>query len=113
MERRRFVTAGLLAVGGALVSGPAALAAPKTRTVFKLDPGCAGCSCQACESHAEAKLFGDVAAVRRAHVGCNCAIVQGELAKGTYTALFAHGLEVDRRNARTRSILRNHEPTFS
>lgn len=112
MERRRFVTAGLLAVGGALVAGPAALAAPKTRTVFKLDPGCAGCSCNACEKHAAAKLFADVSAVRRAHLGCNCAIVQGELHDGTYKALFAHGAEVDRRNVRVRSILHNHEPAF-
>lgn len=112
-SRRRFVAAGIAAVGGALATGPSALGARKTRTVYKLDTGCgAGCSCNACVSHADNKLFGDVSAVRRAHTGCNCLIVQGELDQGTYTALFAHGKEVDRRSQRARAILRNHEPSF-
>jgi hypothetical protein len=114
ISRRRFIAAGAAIAGGVLGPASGALGAPRTRTVYRLDTGCgSGCSCHACEKHAANKLFGDVSAVRRAHRGCNCAIVQGELHAGTYNAVFAYGAEVDRRSNRVRAILRNHEPIFA
>jgi hypothetical protein len=111
MERRAFVTSGLAAVGTALLSGSAALAAPKTRTVFLLDPGtCGTCACSACKKHAANKLWGDVSKIRRAHKGCNCGVVQKQLHEGTYNALFGRNAEADRRRNRDAAVLRNHEP---
>jgi hypothetical protein len=53
----------------------------------------------------------------RAHIGCNCCIVEGTIGLGTYLALFGNpkrleSYRADLRSARTRAILKRHLPIF-
>lgn len=98
--------------------------APSTRTWYALDPewgaGLAGCpvdpgavhqsthachACNSCHSHADNKLFptADAADQNRAHLGCNCTVVEGgELPQDVWEQLFGdpanlENQQVDRR----------------
>ena len=126
MTRRRVLGSGLAAL--ALVATPAAaLARPKTRTAYGLDPewgaGDPGCpaveslkprschACSACHGHAANKLWRTASDVRRAHPGCKCDVVPVLLPEGTFLALFGPDAqpersEVDRRQTRVQAILR-------
>jgi hypothetical protein len=107
---------------GALLAFPALAAAqPKTVSVFKLDTGCGdgACACAACKAHDANSLFpsGKTANGNRAHVGCNCVVVEGTLDRGAYIALFGDPdrlrvYRADRRDRKTAAVLRQHPPTF-
>lgn len=106
------------------------MAAPGQVAIYKLDPewneagyckvsesgkpgSCHGC--KACHIHAANKLYRCAAAADagRAHPYCKCKVViAGTLPEGTWTALFGKPksptrASVDRRDQRTRSILKN------
>jgi hypothetical protein len=127
ITRRRLLAGG--AAGLAVVAVPrAALAHPKTRLVYKLDPewgaGDPSCprkerlkprschACNACHHHAHNKLWSSAASIRRAHLGCKCKIVSLAIPTGVFTALFGpdnhpRRFEVDRRDTWVYAILRH------
>ena len=126
ITRRRLLGGGVAGLVAAAIPG-IALAAPKTRLAYKLDPewgaGDLGCppfeslksrschGCHACHVHAANKLWRSAAVIRRAHPYCKCDIVSAAIPKGAYVALFGpearpHRGEVDRRHTRVQAILR-------
>jgi hypothetical protein len=115
-SRRRLVASGAAAVG-ALALPSVGRAARKSQPVFKLVPN--GATCRACLHHDGPSLFPTAKAANgnRAHIGCNCRIVQGVADFGTFVALFGNpgdlrAYRADRRSTRTQAILKNHEPVF-
>jgi hypothetical protein len=119
LTRKRFVTAGAAALGAAAVPAVArgSLSAAKTQPVYKLVRN--GHTCKSCLKHDANSLFPSMKAANgnRAHVGCNCNIVAGTLDFGTYVALFGNPKHIesyraDLRSARTRAVLKNHDPVF-
>jgi hypothetical protein len=116
LNRRRFVASGV-AAAGALAIPTVARGKPKTQPVFKLVPN--GATCHACMRHDIASLFPTAKAANgnRAHIGCNCTVVQGSIDHGTFVALFGDPNELrsfraDLRSTRNRAIIKNHEPVF-
>jgi hypothetical protein len=116
LSRRRFVTSGA-AAAGVLALPAVARAGKKTQPIFKLVPN--GATCASCGKHDGASLFPTAKAAdgNRAHIGCNCNIVQGTIDYGTFVALFGNPKDIrsyraDRRSTRTQAILKNHEPVF-
>lgn len=113
ITRRRLLGRGAAALGAAAVLAPeAALAAPKRTAAYRLDPG-AGCctSCNACRSHDARYLFARKQDIRRAHLGCDCGVVEVPLLFGTWVALYGHpahmrATEARLDDTRTRAILR-------
>ena len=134
ISRRSFLGRGATATGAlALAAAPVAARAAGSKhqlAVFRLDPewngaaycqvdegakpdGCHGC--HACHLHAANKLFASTKAADdgRAHLGCRCLVTgAGTLPRGTWVALFGNPkhprrTSVDRRNRRTRQILKN------
>jgi hypothetical protein len=78
------------------------------------DSKCTGttCACGACQKHAANKLFAsrEAADSGRAHVHCNCTVVEGTLSPGRWQALFGDKtkpdrLHVDRRDASVARVL--------
>jgi hypothetical protein len=123
LDRKRFLTAGAGAVGALAVpqlahaGGPPAQAKAKLQPVFKLAPN--GHTCKACAQHDAQSIFPTAKAANgnRAHVGCNCAIVQGTIDYGTFVALFGNparleSYRADLRSSRNQAVLRNHAPVF-
>lgn len=110
VTRRAFIGGGAAAV--VALSPAVALAAPRQRAVYRLDPTCGGActSCHACVSHAAAMIFASKQDIRRAHTGCDCVVVEGALPFGTWVALYGHpehtrAVEADRRDRRVQAIL--------
>jgi hypothetical protein len=114
-------------VRSAVVAGALALPArtlartSRTTAVYKLDTGCGqgACACNACFYCDSNSLFPTRKAAdgNRAHIGCNCTIVEGSLHYGTYVALFGKPKElvaykVDRRWPYVQRLLRRHPPQF-
>ncbi len=64
------------------------------------DPKCTGpaCACGACQKHAANKLFAtpEAADSGRAHVHCNCSVVEGTLSPDRWRALFGDRARPDR-----------------
>lgn len=114
VTRRKFLGGGAVAVGGAAaaLSPSVALAGPRKRAAYALDPCAGGCeSCNACESHAAAMVFARKQDIRRAHLGCDCGVVETALPFGTWVALYGHpehmrAGEADRRDRRVAAILK-------
>jgi hypothetical protein len=115
-SRRRFLGAGVLAVGTAVLVGPPVARAAASVTVYGLDPdggrdGCGCSACGACRSHAANKLFATAAdaAAGRAHAHCRCQVVgRGTLEGAVYAALFVDGggrSSVDRRHDWVQAVL--------
>jgi hypothetical protein len=121
----------LLARGGALAA--AVLATPRlafaapgaatTAKVYKLTPCGLGqtspCSCRACIAHDANSLFPSEKAAdgNRAHIGCDCSILEGTLHNGTYVALFGNSdhlrnYRADLRSPRVQELLKNHPAQF-
>jgi hypothetical protein len=78
------------------------------------DPKCSGtaCACGACQKHAANKLFAsqEAADSGRAHVHCNCSVVEDTLPPDRWRALFGDParpdvLHVDRRDQRVAQAL--------
>jgi hypothetical protein len=78
------------------------------------DPKCTGtaCACSACQKHAANKLFAsrEAADTGRAHVHCNCTVVEDVLSPDRWRALFGDParpdrLAVDRRDQRVARAL--------
>lgn len=116
LTRRRLLASGA-AAAGALAVPAVARARPKTQPVFKLVPN--DPTCQACRNHDAASLFPSAKAARgnRAHIGCNCNVVEGSMDYGAYVALFGNPDELrsyraDLRSTRNQAILKNHQPVF-
>lgn len=116
LNRRRLLASGL-AAAGALAIPTVASGKPKTRPVFKLVPN--GATCRSCLKHDRASLFPTAKAGNgnRAHIGCNCTLVQGSIDYGTFVALFGdpndlRSYRADLRSTRNRAIIKNHEPVF-
>jgi hypothetical protein len=125
LTRKRFLVAGAGALG-ALAVPPAVRAAapakapappPKQQPVFKLVAS--GHVCKACRKHDANSLFPTAKAANgnRAHVGCNCPVVEGTMDFGTFVALFGNpkkleSYRADLRSARNQAVLKNHLPTF-
>ncbi|MGE5272901.1 MAG: hypothetical protein ACM3QU_03895 [Verrucomicrobiota bacterium] len=116
LNRRRLLASGA-AAAGALAIPTVARAKPKTQSIFKLVAN--GATCRACLSHDAASLFPTAKAANgnRAHVGCNCTVVQGSIDYGTFVALFGDPHELrsyraDLRSTRNEAIIKNHEPVF-
>jgi hypothetical protein len=129
LTRGGFVARGAVVVGGVAVPGLArvgrAAAAPGTRTVYGLDPdgNCAGNDdgfCKACANHAANSVFPTAKAAdgNRAHIGCNCCVVEGKLEHGKYVALFGNprhelrSYRADLRSNRVKGILKGQLPNF-
>jgi hypothetical protein len=119
LTRRRFVVTGAAALGSAAVPALArgGLAAAKTQPIYKLVRN--GPTCHACLHHDLNSLFPTRKAANgnRAHVGCNCTIVEGRIDFGTYVALFGNperieSYRADLRSGRTRAVIKNQEPVF-
>ncbi len=121
LSRKRFLAAGAGAVGALAVptiaraGGPSAQA--KQQAVYKLVPN--GHTCKACANHDSKSIFPSAKAANgnRAHVGCNCKVVEGTMDYGTFVALFGNpthleGYRADLRSARNQAVLKNHEPVF-
>ena len=115
-SRRRFLGAGALAVGSAVLIGPHVARAASSATVYGLDPdggsdGCGCSACGACRSHAANKLFASAAdaAAGRAHAHCRCQVVgRGAVEGAIYDALFVDGggrSSVDLRHGWVQSVL--------
>jgi hypothetical protein len=121
LTRQKLLVTGAGAVGALAIPRVARGGAPKPKQqqpVFKLVPN--GHTCKACEKHDTSSLFPTAKAANgnRAHVGCNCSVVEGTMDYGTFVALFGNpkkleSYRADLRSARNRAVLKNHEPVFS
>jgi hypothetical protein len=122
---RVFTRRGFLARAGAVAAALAlplrAFAAPKTTPIYKLDTGCGNgsCACNACFDYDTHSLFPTQKAAdgNRAHIGCNCLIVQGSIQSGAYVSLFGDpnhlaNYRVDTRSPRVQALLRKHPAQF-
>jgi hypothetical protein len=114
---RRGLLASGAAAAGALAVPAVARAKPKTQAVYKLVPN--GGTCRACRRHDAASLFPTAKAAdgNRAHIGCNCFVVQGTIDYGTFVALFGapgdlRSYRADLRSTRNRAVVKNHPPVF-
>jgi hypothetical protein len=124
ITRKRLLATGAGAVG-ALAIPPAVRGAPsaksstlKQQSVFKLVRN--GATCKACANHDASSLFPTAKAANgnRAHVGCNCLVVEGTMDFGTFVALFGNpnkleSYRADLRSARNQAVLKNHQPVFT
>lgn len=123
LTRKRFLATGAGAVGALAVpqvaraGGSPATSKAKQQAVYKLVPN--GHTCRACVNHDDKSVFPSRKAAdgNRAHIGCNCKIVEGTLDYGTFVALFgnpAHleSYRADLRSARNQAVLKNHNPVF-
>ena len=121
LTRRTFLARAGSLIAAALI--PAACGGKKTSASTAVDTGgsgsvpvyllstsdakCSGtaCACGACQKHAANKLFAsrEAADTGRAHVHCNCTVVEGTLSPDRWRALFGdqtqpNRLHVDRRD---------------
>ena len=123
LTRKRLLTTGAGALGALAVprvargGGPPPAANPKQQPVFKLVPN--GHTCKACGNHDSKSIFPSAKAANgnRAHIGCDCKIVQGTIDYGTFVALFGNpkhleSYRADVRSARNQAVLKNHAPVF-
>jgi hypothetical protein len=120
LTRKKLVVTGAGAVGALAIPRVARAGAPKPKQqpVFKLVPN--GHTCNACQKHDTNSLFPTAKAANgnRAHIGCNCSVVEGTMDYGTFVALFGNpkrleSYRADLRSARNRAVLKTHEPVFS
>lgn len=120
LTREKLLVTGAGAVGALALPRVARGGVPKAKQqlVFKLVPN--GHTCKACQKHDTNSLFPSAKAANgnRAHVGCNCSIVEGSMDYGTFVALFGNpkrleSYRADLRSARSRAVLKNHEPVFA
>jgi hypothetical protein len=120
LTRRTLITRGA-AAGAVLVLPSGALSASKTLAVFRLETGCGdgACACHACKLHDANSVFPSRKAAdgNRAHIGCNCPIHEGTLARGAYIALFGdpdhlHSYRADLRDPQVQAILKKNPPSF-
>jgi hypothetical protein len=118
LSRKTFLATGAGAVGALAVPTLArAAGTPKQQPVYKLKPN--GHTCKACATHDANTIFPSAKAANgnRAHIGCNCTIVQGTIDFGTFVALFGNPKQLESyranlRSARNQAVLQNHAPVF-
>jgi len=128
LTRRTFLARAGSLIAAALI--PAACGGKKTSASTAVDTGgsgsvpvyllstsdakCSGtaCACGACQKHAANKLFAsrEAADTGRAHVHCNCTVVEGTLPPDRWRALFGdqaqpNRLHVDRRDPNVAQVL--------
>lgn len=113
ISRTRFLARSATAVAGMGVAlfPSVAHAARRRRVVFRLDSS-SDAGCRACRNHAANTYFATRKEVRRAHVGCQCAVVSSTLPEDVWIALFGHPAllrrtRVDRRRSWVRALLRH------